>query len=124
MSRHPYYILEDIVKYARGFLRNETQLIEPPPGPYPFFQPLCRIAEGLASHGHSTNHYCLEYKTQISELSTHPLSRALRRVIDRLPELIETRFRNWGWAYALTPDGLHEIRDRLRVHRESTYLPL
>src|SRR5262249_26038398 len=28
------------------------------------------------------------------------------------------------WAYALTPDGLHEIRERLRVHRESTYLPL
>src|SRR5262249_45179455 len=41
-----------------------------------------------------------------------------------LPEMVETRFRLWGWDYALTPEGLKEISERVQGHRESTYIPL
>jgi hypothetical protein len=34
------------------------------------------------------------------------------------------RFQNWGWTYALTPNGLQEIGKRVAAHRECTYLPL
>src|SRR5271166_4684228 len=124
MSRHPYYILEDVLKHARRFLGSETLLVEHPPGPYPFLQPLCRIEEGLASNGHWLNHFYLEYKVRLSELPANPFSIGLRRAIDRLPELVGMRFQNWGWAYALNPDGLQEIRDRLGAHKACTYLPL
>ncbi|APW58787.1 hypothetical protein [Paludisphaera borealis] len=124
MSRHPYYILEDILKHARHFLGSETMLVERLPGPYPFFQPLCQIEGGLASNGHWLNHFYLEYKDRLSQLPAHPFSIGLRREIDRLPDMVGRRFQNWGWTYALTTDGLQEIRDRLKAHREATYFPL
>ncbi len=116
--------LVDILKHARRLLGSETLLTEHPPGPYPFLEPLFRIEEGLASNGHWLNHFYLEYKVQLSELPANPFSIGLRRAIDRLPELVGMRFQNWGWIYALNPNGLQEIHDRLEAHRARTYLPL
>jgi hypothetical protein len=85
---------------------------------------MCEIEEGLATHGYWINTFCQQLKILQSERDFPLYSVRLERVLHSLPEMVETRFRIWGWDFALTPDGLHDLTQRLQAHRENTYIPL
>jgi TIR domain len=125
MSRHPYYILNDITTHAKRLLGNESLLVEPtPPGhEYPIFQPICRIEEGMASAAYWFNRFYEEYKKRVAEFTQPPFPLRIRREIDEIREIIEERIRRWGWEYVLPQEGIDRIAERLKAHTIARYVP-
>jgi hypothetical protein len=124
VSRDPYYILEDIVRFAKRFSGWEGQLIERLPGDPRPLRPVYEFEEGLAFAALGLNQSYQEYRRRVAEPGTAAIPIGLRRAIDAIPEMIDARLCRWGWDFVLTPDGMKRIRERLEAHASTKKHPL
>src|SRR5262249_119947 len=65
-----------------------------------------------------------EYKNTVERPPGPAVPIPVRRAVKRLSEAVETRIIVWEWGYALAPDGLQQIRERLQAHEERLKYPL
>ena len=123
MSRHPYYILSDIVGHAGRFSGAEALLFERSlfADSYPLFQPMCEIEGGLAKHAYWLNRFYAEYELAVAGLSPPPFPVRLRRTLGAIHDMVIERIRRWGWNFVLTSEGLVAIDEKLKIHDETKY---
>jgi hypothetical protein len=126
MSRHPYYILQDLLEHARDFCEVERELLEavPPGSPFPFQYPLHQIEASLARSGGRCLHFWGEYGERIAQMEDKPFGFHESRLIDEIAETIRDRVVSWGWRYLLFRSGMDEVDLRLKAHHENKTLPL
>src|SRR5262245_43833168 len=118
MSRHPYIILADLVAFARQFRTHEIRLIEPvdPLSEFPINGPVYQIEQGFSGAAYRIFLHFEEYKARVAELPHNPFPLPLRRAIEAIPRLIESRFRRWGWDLSiLNRDDFARLCDRCKA---------
>ncbi len=103
MSRHPYYIVQDLLKHACRFVGCEQQFFDARTLGYPVTDPLHETEEGLATSGYWIDKLYEEYRERIAETAVPALPIPLRRVVERISEIVQTRLRNWGWDDVAEP---------------------
>jgi hypothetical protein len=118
-------VLEDLLKHASRFSESEGLLVMSVSSDYdyPICKPVCRIEEPLAYAAHDYYFTRLQYNVDVWNLPPQILRARLRRPIDAISEMIETRVRRWGWDYILTHDGMDRIGERLKSYEETKYHP-
>ncbi len=119
MSRHPYFVLSDFVSWACKFRMHETRIVEPG-FEFPLHGPVCEIEQGLAGASHHLWQLFDEYNAGIAELTPNPFSLPLRRAVEPVLVLIESRLRSWEWNLSFLRtclfDGIEAPAPRSRKH--------
>jgi hypothetical protein len=124
MSRHPYFVVSDLLKCARHFQRYASRLVEPvdPLADFRINGPVFDIELGLAVSANHFHRFWPEYVTGIVEFSPHPFSLPLRRAIQPVPELIESLLQQWGWDRSVLTDvGFARITEHCETQRSARY---
>jgi hypothetical protein len=120
--RDPRQILDDLVAYARQFLTHEERLLDPvaPGNPFPIDERVHTIEQGFSGAAYHFFRAFNEYKARVAKLPHNPFSLPLRRAIEALPGLIESRFLRWGWDLSfLAPKGFARLCKRCQADKEA-----
>jgi hypothetical protein len=100
MSRHPYFALSNLLRWAQRFCMHEARLVEPGFS-FPLMGPVYEIELGLAGSARHVLLFRDEYNDAIAALPINPFALPLRRAIEPIRELIENRLTMWGWDHLL-----------------------
>jgi hypothetical protein len=122
MSRNPRLILADLVTFARQFRWHEQRLVDRADieDPSSIDVTVFEIEQGFAGSAFRIVRHFEEYNALAAELSCNPFSLPLRRAIETIPALIESRFRRWGWDLTiLTHDGFYRHAARWKADQQA-----
>ena len=112
-------ILDDLVTYARQF-RDHDEWIADPLNRLGQNMAVFEMEKRLSGAASGFLQTFNEYKARVAELPHNPFSLPLRRAIDAIPGLIESRLRQWGWDLSiLTPEGSRTPVRRCKADEEA-----